>query len=112
EPNTADNPDLTGSPFSPALLLFDLTRGGHLLAFHATSNINQYAFYAQDSITEGNFVFNIGFRLDRYDGLVSKTGPEPRAGVAYNIKKTGTVLRIAYARTFETPFNENLLLSN
>jgi len=31
-------------------------------------------------------------------------------GVAYRIK--GTVLRVAYARTLETPFNENLLLSS
>src|ERR1700730_1620450 len=112
EPNTADNPDVTGTPFSPALLRFDLTRNGRLLTFHATQNINQYAFYVQDGITLGNLQFNIGFRIDRYDGLVSKTGPQPRAGIAYNIKKTGTVLRVAYARTFETPFNENLLLSN
>ena len=112
EPNTADNPDVTGLPFSPGLLPFDLTRAGHLFNFHATANINQYAFFAQDGITAGNFQFNIGFRLDRYDGLVSKTSPQPRAGIAYNIKKTGTVLRVAYARTFETPFNENLLLSN
>jgi hypothetical protein len=111
EPNTADNPDSI-VPFSQGLFPYDLTRGGNLFAFHATSNINQYAFYVQDSITEGNFQFNAGFRLDRYDGLVSKTSPQPRAGIAYNIKKTGTVLRIAYARTFETPFNENLLLSN
>ena len=110
-PNTADNPDAT-TPFSPGLLPFDLTRGGRLFAFHATANINQYAFYAQDGITMGNFQFNVGLRLDRYDGLVSKTSPQPRAGIAYNIKKTGTVLRVAYARTFETPFNENLLLSN
>jgi hypothetical protein len=66
----------------------------------------------QDSITAGNFLFNVGFRLDRYDGLASKTGPQPRLGIAYNIKETGTVLRIAYARTMETPFNENLLLSS
>jgi hypothetical protein len=111
EPNTADNPDAS-KPFSPGLLPFDLTRGGKLLAFHAAANINQYAFFAQDAITAGKFQFNIGLRLDRYDGLVSKTSPQPRAGIAYNIKKTGTVLRVAYARTFETPFNENLLLSN
>lgn len=98
--------------FSPALLPFDLTRGGSLFAFHATQNINQAAFYVQDALTLGNFQFNIGFRLDHYDGLVSKTGPEPRSGIAYNVKKTGTVLRAAYARTFETPFNENLLLSS
>jgi hypothetical protein len=112
EPNTADNPDVTGRPFSPFLLPLDLTRGGKLFAFHATANVNQYAFFAQDAITMGNFVFNVGFRLDRYDGLVSKTSPQPRLGIAYNIKKTGTVLRVAYARTFETPFNENLLLSS
>src|SRR5579871_2527155 len=112
EPNTADNPDLTGAPFSAGLLPFDLSRGGRLFAFHATANINQYAGYLEDSITAGRFNFNVGFRLDRYDGLVSRAGPEPRLGVAYNLKQTGTVLRVAYARTFETPFNENLLLSN
>jgi hypothetical protein len=112
EPNTANNPDLVGAPFSPGLFPFDLTRAGSLFNFHATANINQYAFYIQDGITAGNFLFNVGFRLDRYDGLVSKTSPQPRLGIAYNIKSTGTVLRVAYARTFETPFNENLLLSS
>src|ERR1700676_2326181 len=112
EPNTADNPDLVGAPFAPGLSPFDLSRTGSLFNFHATGNINQYAFYVQDGITVGNFLFNLGFRLDRYDGLVTKTEPEPRVGVAYNIKRTGTVLRIAYARTMETPFNENLLLSS
>jgi hypothetical protein len=38
--------------------------------------------------------------------------PEPRAGIAYNVKRTGTVLRVSYARTMETPFNENLVLSS
>jgi len=112
EPNTADNPDVTGSPFSPALLAYDLTRGGNLFAYHQTANINQFAGYVQDAITAGHFLFNVGFRLERYNGLVSKTGPQPRLGIAYNIKGTGTVLRVAYARTFETPFNENLLLSS
>ena len=112
EPNTANNPDVTGTPFSPGLLPFDLTRGGRLFGFHAAANINQYAFYAQDGITAGNFQFNVGFRFDHYDGLVSRSGPEPRLGISYNLKKTGTVLRVAYARTFETPFNENLLLSS
>ena len=112
EPNIANNPDVSGAPFSAALLPFDLSRGGRLFNYHAAANINQYAFYAQDAITAGKFLFNLGLRVDRYDGLVSKTGPQPRVGVAYNIKKTGTVLRVAYARTFETPFNENLLLSS
>ena len=41
-----------------------------------------------------------------------KPGRSRALGIAYNVKKTGTVLRVAYARTFETPFNENLLLSS
>ena len=112
EPNIGTNPDVTGSVFSAGLLPFDLTRAGRLFAFHDAAAINQYAFYVQDSITAGRFVFNLGFRLDHYDGLIAKSGPEPRLGIAYNIKETGTVLRAAYARTFETPFNENLLLSS
>jgi hypothetical protein len=98
--------------FSPGLLPFDLTRGGNLFAFHATHNVNQFAVYVQDAITAGHFQFNLGMRAERYDGISTANGWEPRAGIAYNIKKTGTVLRGAYARTLETPFNENLLLSS
>jgi hypothetical protein len=111
QPNTAGNPNAT-VPFSNGLAPYDLTRGGTLFTFHGAGNINQYAFYGQDDIALGNFLFKVGLRVDIYDGLVSKSEPEPRAGVSYNIKKTGTVLRAAYARTFETPFNENLLLSS
>jgi hypothetical protein len=111
EPNVASNPDSV-TPFLPGLLPYDLTRGGALFSFHATKNIDQEAFYAQDSITLGNLAINVGFRFDHYSGLVSKSGPEPRLGLAYKLKNTGTVLRAAYARTFETPFNENLLLSS
>jgi hypothetical protein len=111
QPNTADNPNAS-VPFAPGLLPFDLTRGGSLFTFHATGNINQAGFYVQDAISLGNFQVNAGLRFDHYDGLVTKSEPEPRLGVAYNVKKTGTVLRVAYARTMETPFNENLLLSN
>lgn len=98
--------------FRPGLAPYDLTRGGALFAFQSSRNINQYAFYVQDSITAGNFVFDVGLRGDIYHGLVSAGAPEPRAGIAYKISKSGTVLRVAYARTFETPFNENLLLSS
>jgi hypothetical protein len=103
----APNPDLQAG-----LVPYDLTRGGTLFSFHGARAINQFAGYAQDSITAGQFLFNIGFRADRYDGLTTNSGAEPRAGIAYNVKKTGTVLRAAYSRTFETPFNENLLLSS
>jgi hypothetical protein len=48
---------------------------------------------------------------DIYNGLTRATQAEPRVGVAYNIKRTNTVLRASYARTLETPFNEKLVLS-
>ena len=56
--------------------------------------------------------FNVGFRFDYYDGIVTQTQPEPRLGISYNLKPTNTILRISYARTMETPFNENLVLSS
>jgi hypothetical protein len=30
--------------------------------------------------------------------------------LSYNMKRTGTVLRLSYARTLESPFNENLVI--
>jgi hypothetical protein len=51
-------------------------------------------------------------RDDKYDGLSSANSVQPRIGVAYLIPSTNTVLRAAYSRTFETPFNENLILSS
>jgi len=101
------NPD-----FTPSLLPYDLTRGGSLFTFHAARPINQYAAYGQDVITLGRVQLILGLRGEHYDGISSANGVEPRVGLAYNIKGSGTVLRGAYARTFETPFNENLLLSS
>jgi hypothetical protein len=118
-PSTLLNPDKCGSlglmanpNLNPGLVPYDLSRGGQLFSYHATGNITQYAFYVQDTITAGHFVFTPGFRFDRYDGLSTATSPQPRLGIAYNIKGSGTVLRVAYSRTLETPFNENLLLSS
>jgi hypothetical protein len=94
------------------LLPYDLTRGGNPLAFRDQGNINEYAVYAQDSITLGRWSFTPGVRIDRYDGLSKATSVEPRLGLSYLLKPTGTVLRGAYSRTLETPYNENLLLSS
>jgi hypothetical protein len=53
-----------------------------------------------------------GLRVDHYDGLVSDSSAQPRVGFSYLISKTGTVVRASYSRTFETPYNENLILSS
>jgi hypothetical protein len=109
--------------FGPNLECFDLTRvpsavngcinpAGALFNFHGHTDVKEAALYVQDTITAGNWSFNLGVRGDIYRGLLSRNAQaEPRAGIAYNIKKTNSVLRISYARVMETPFNENLSLA-
>jgi hypothetical protein len=98
--------------FNPVLLPFDLTRGGGLYPFNGHTDVKELALYAQDTISTGNWSFSLGLRGDLYNGLSIARQVEPRVGIAYNIKPSSTVLRISYARTLETPFNENLVLSN
>jgi hypothetical protein len=116
QPNTAQNfnaPNSSQYPnFNPILLPYDLTRGGGLYTFNGHTDVKELALYVQDTITKGSWAFNLGLRGDFYNGLTTHKEPEPRLGIAYNIKKTNTVLRVSYARVLETPFNENLVLSN
>lgn len=104
-----------GSPnsgFKNFLLPFDLTRGGASFPFNGRGDIKELALYIQDTITKGNWSFNLGIRGDLYNGIASARQAEPRIGIAYNIKPSNTVLRVSYARTLETPFNENLVIAS
>ena len=75
------------------------------------TDVKELSLYVQDTITKGSWSFNLGIRGDMYNGLSTASQAEPRVGIAYNIKPTNTVLRISYARTLETPFNENLIIA-
>jgi Carboxypeptidase regulatory-like domain/TonB-dependent Receptor Plug Domain len=99
-----------GTPCA-TLLPIDLTRGGGLFTFRGSTDVKELSMYVQDTITKGAWSFNLGIRGDLYNGLSSARQAEPRVGIAYNIKPTNTVLRISYARTLETPFNENLIIA-
>jgi len=103
----------TAAPGTPCatLLPIDLTRGGTQFGFHGHADVKEIALFVQDTITKGNWSFNLGIRGDLYRGLSSTSQAEPRLGIAYNIKPTSTVLRLSYARTLETPFNENLVIA-
>ena len=96
------------------LLPYDLTQpgGGSLYNFNGHTDVKEAALYLEDNLTKGSWAFNLGLRGDFYNGLSTHREAEPRLGVAYNIKKTNTVLRVSYARVLETPFNENLILSS
>lgn len=124
QPNIAANPN-SATPFLPLLGCLDLTRptpssnDGCATAssipflFRGHTDVKELALYIQDTITKGNWSFNLGIRGDFYNGLATITRQaEPRLGIAYNIKPSDTVLRVSYARTLETPFNENLVLAS
>ncbi|MGO9438823.1 MAG: carboxypeptidase regulatory-like domain-containing protein [Terracidiphilus sp.] len=98
--------------YLPVLAPYDLTRGGTLYNSVGHTDIKELALYVEDQIKAGNWLFNLGLREDVYNGLTDANQTEPRVGVAYNVKPSATVLRISYARTLETPFNENLVLSS
>jgi hypothetical protein len=104
--------DPDGDDFLPGLLPFDLTRGGSPFGFHGHKNIKQQAAYAQDSLTLGNATVLLGLRFDNYDGITHGNQLQPRLGVSYLVKRTNTILRGSYTRNFETPYNENLILSS
>jgi hypothetical protein len=106
------DPDFVDPVEQPGLVPFDLTRGGSPLVFDGRRNVNQVAVFAQDSFTWRSLNVTGGVRIDRYAGLSSATGVQPRAGAAYHVRRTDSVLRAAYSRTMETPYNENLVFSS
>ena len=123
EQNVATNPDAT-APFIPLLGCIDLTRPtpaagdgcatpqSTLFGFRGRGDVREIALYLQDTITKGNWSFNVGVRGDLYRGLTKESQIEPRAGISYNIKPSNTVMRVSYARILETPFNENLVVAS
>ncbi len=123
QPNVVANPNAV-APFVPLLGCYDLSRPvpsvndgcalgqSTLFGFAGHADIRELGLYLQDTISKGNWSFNVGMRGDIYRGLSRSVQPEPRLGLAYNIKKTNTVLRASYARIMETPFNENLIVAS
>ena len=100
------------TPPCTTLAAHDLTAGGNYYAWRGHTDVKELAVYMQDTITLHNWSLNLGIRGDLYNGMNSGSQAEPRLGIAYNVKPTNTVLRVSYARTFETPFNENLVLAS
>ncbi len=118
-PTCASEIKLFNDPACGAASKFDLTNttatgdpAKNLFHFHGHTDVKEIALFVQDTITVRNWSFNLGIRGDIYNGIARGRQAEPRVGIAYNIKPTNTVLRISYARTMETPFNENLVIAS
>ena len=138
QPNIASNLNAPGSPgstdsyanlalypnFNPLLGCYDLTRptpspndncpasSSGRYTFNGRTDVKELALYVRDAITVGHWSMNLGIRGDLYNGITIARQAEPRVGISYNVKKTNTILRASYARTLESPFNENLVLSS
>ncbi|HEY1806670.1 MAG TPA: carboxypeptidase regulatory-like domain-containing protein [Terracidiphilus sp.] len=106
------NDPSVGGTYNSVLAPYDLTRGGSEYLYFGHTDVKELALYIEDQIKAGNWNFNLGIRGDMYNGLTVASQAEPRVGIAYNLKPTTTVLAVSYARTLETPFNENLVLSS
>jgi Carboxypeptidase regulatory-like domain/TonB-dependent Receptor Plug Domain len=110
--NPSQCPAGVNPSYLSVLAPYDLTRGGSYYNYVGHTDVKELAIYIEDQIKAGNWIFNLGLREDVYNGLTDANQTQPRVGIAYNIKPTTTVLRVSYARTLETPFNENLVLSS
>lgn len=105
------NPPASDS-FNRNLMALDLTRGGKPFHFSDKDSGSLWTWWAQDEIRLQNWMISLGLRYDVYRFLVDGVQLQPRVGLAYHLKPTGTVFRVSYNRTYQTPPNENLLLSN
>jgi len=98
--------------YNDALLPYDLTRGGSPFVFQETRTGTQTSAFAQSTLHAARATFNLGLRYDEYRFLVTGRQLQPRIGVAYRVPGRDLVLRASYNRNYQTPPNENLLLSN
>lgn len=105
--NAPESPD-----YLPTLLPFDLMRRGRPFVFDERGTGGFYSAHIQDAIKLGAFQISLGLRYDVYRFQTDVTSLQPRLGVSYHVKRTGTVFRASYNRLLQTPQNENLLLSN
>lgn len=98
--------------FNEALVAHDLTRGGTPFTFDDARTGAHAGLFVQTTAPLGRVTINAGVRHDEYHFLVSGRQLQPRVGVSFRPTTRDLVLRASYNRTFQTPPNENLLLSS
>jgi hypothetical protein len=98
--------------FNPALLRHDLTRGGSPFVFDEERAGTLASGFVQDSVRWQRLAATLGLRFDEYRFIVKGRQLQPRLGLAWSFPSSGTALRASYNRNYQTPPNENLLLSS
>jgi outer membrane cobalamin receptor len=97
--------------YNDALLPYDLTRGGSFFLFEDEQAGTQVSAFMQSTLAFSRVTLNLGLRHDEYRFLVNGRQLQPRVGVSFALRDD-LILRASYNRNYQTPPNENLLLSN
>ena len=74
-------------------------------------DLEQSAF-VEDMIRLGRWTVSAGLRWDHYQLLLNQNAFSPRVSVAYYLPDAKMVLHGSYDRIFQTPSNENILISS
>ncbi len=98
--------------YQPTLEQYDLTRGGTRFTFDDSRAGRTWSAFGQSTVRLGPATLAIGLRHDTYRFLVNGAQLQPRLGIAYRLPGSHGVVRASYNRNYQTPPNENLLLSS
>jgi hypothetical protein len=93
-----------------ALGIFDT--GATTFAFTGSRPDLEQSAYVQDLIRLGNWTIDAGLRWDHYQLLLNQNAVSPRVAGSRYFPALGLNLHAAYDRIFQTPSNENIILSS
>jgi len=89
-----------------------LDSGAVTFAFQAARPDLEQSAYVQDLIRLGNWTINAGLRWDHYQLLLNQNALSPRVAASRFFPTLNLNIHGAYDRIFQTPSNENILLSS
>ena len=72
----------------------------------------EQAAFIQDQMRLGKWTVSAGLRWDHYQLILNQNAVSPRLGVSYYIPSLDIVFHASYDRIFQTPSNENVLISS
>lgn len=90
---------------------FDEGTPPSLMFTESRPDLEQSAFL-EDLVRLGKWTVSVGLRWDHYQLLLNRNAFSPRVSVGRYFPTANTVLHFSYDRIFQTPANENLLLSS
>jgi hypothetical protein len=68
--------------------------------------------FVEDMVHLGQWNISAGLRWDHYQLLLNQNAFSPRISVGRSLRRIHTVLHASYDRIFQTPSNENILISS